>query len=92
VAKARRKTTVYLDADLITATKVLAASTGRRDYEVIEAALRSYMRHPDVAEHRRSLGQLLDRVSAGTQHTTDDEALAEAYEELKEHRTSRRSG
>jgi hypothetical protein len=89
---ARQKTTVYLDPELLTAAKVLAASRGLKDYEVIEDALRTYMRRDDVAEHRRSLRRLLDRVAARqTEPMTDDEAMAEAYEELKEHRASRRS-
>lgn len=36
----RKKTTVYLESDLLTATKTLAASAGRREYEVIEDAPR----------------------------------------------------
>ncbi len=91
MAPAKQKTTVYLDPELLTAAKVLAASRGLKDYEVIEDALRTYMRRDDVAEHRRSLQRLLDRVAATGEPTTDDKALAEAYEELKKHRASRRS-
>jgi len=90
MAIARQKTTVYIDRDLLTAAKVLAASTGRRDYEVIEDALRAYMRRGDVAAHRRSVRRLLDRVAATADPVTDDQALAEAYEELKEHRAPHR--
>jgi hypothetical protein len=36
---ARKKTTIYLEPDLLTATETLAASSGRREYEVIEDAL-----------------------------------------------------
>lgn len=41
---ARKKTTVYLDEGLLTATKVLAVSMGRPEYEVVEDALRQYLR------------------------------------------------
>ncbi|HXF57960.1 MAG TPA: hypothetical protein VNO34_10410 [Actinomycetota bacterium] len=40
---ARRKTTLYLEEDLLRRAKVLAARTGRRDYEVVEEALRRYL-------------------------------------------------
>ena len=38
-----RKTTVYLDQDVLRAAKVTAARTGRHDYEIIEDALRRYL-------------------------------------------------
>ena len=37
---ARRKTTVYLDEELLRAAKVVAARTDRREYEIVEEALR----------------------------------------------------
>ena len=40
---ARRKTTVYLEEDLLRAAKVRAARTGRKDYEVLEEALKTYL-------------------------------------------------
>ena len=67
---ARRKTTVYLDEDLLRGAKVLAARTDRKDYEVLEEALREYL---GVA--------VLDRVWARS-NLDDDEALDVAYEEL----------
>jgi hypothetical protein len=39
---AKRKTTVYVDEDVLRAAKVMAARTGRRDSEIFEAALREY--------------------------------------------------
>jgi len=36
----RRKTTVYLDEELLRAAKVVAARTDRREYEIVEEALR----------------------------------------------------
>jgi hypothetical protein len=40
---AKKKTTVYLDEDLWRAAKVEAARSGRRDYQVVEEALRHYL-------------------------------------------------
>lgn len=87
---AKRKTTVYLDADLLAAVKVLSASTGRRDYEVMEEALRFYMRRPEVVANRERLRDLLDRV-ADRSALDGEEALSLAYGEIKDARKSRRS-
>ena len=40
---ARRKTTVYLDEDIVRASRVLAARTGQHEYEIVNAALRSFL-------------------------------------------------
>lgn len=66
----RRKTTVYLDEELLRCAKVLAVRTDRKDYEVLEAALRRY------------LGiEVLERAWARSD-LTDEEGLVIAYEEL----------
>lgn len=78
---ARKKTTIYLEPDLLNATKALAASSGRREYEVVEDALRAYMRSDEAAQARRELRELLDRVAERSE-LTDDEALKLAYDEL----------
>ena len=72
---ARRKTTVYLDEDVLRAAKVLAARTGRHDYEVVEEAL------------RRFLG--LEVLSAAWERSGlgEEEALRLAYAEV--HRARR---
>lgn len=85
---ARRKTTVYLDPDLLTATKVLAASSGRREYEVIEDALRAYMRAEETAESHRQLLELLARVHQRSD-LTEDEAMKLAVEEVHAVRSER---
>ena len=46
---ARKKTTIYLEPELLTAAKTLAASSGRREYEIIEDALRVYVRSEEDA-------------------------------------------
>lgn len=40
---ARKKTTIYLDEPLLRAAKVFAARTGKREYEVVEDALRQHL-------------------------------------------------
>jgi len=78
---ARKKTTIYLEPDLLNATKALAASSGRREYEVVEDALRAYMRSDEAGQARQELKDLLDRV-AERSTLTDEEAMAIAYDEL----------
>jgi predicted transcriptional regulator len=73
----RRKTTVYLDEELLRGAKVLAARTDRKDYEVLEAALRQYL-GVDV----------LERVWARSD-LTEEESLKVAYEELDAMRRER---
>ncbi|HXF71370.1 MAG TPA: hypothetical protein VNO79_02010 [Actinomycetota bacterium] len=67
---ARRKTTMYLDEDLLRRAKVLAARTGRRDYEVMEEALRRYL-------GLGLISAVWDRSDLG-----EEEALRLAYREL----------
>jgi Arc/MetJ family transcription regulator len=79
---ARKKTTVYIDEELLRQTKMAAARSGKHDYEVVEAALRRY------------LGlEVVDRVWARHAATPldPDEALALAYEELRALRSERRA-
>jgi len=40
---AKRKTTVYLDEDVLREAKIQAARTGQKDSELIESAIRSYL-------------------------------------------------
>jgi hypothetical protein len=40
---ARSKATVYLDPDVLRATRVRAARTGRKDSDIVEEALREYL-------------------------------------------------
>ncbi len=73
----RKKTTVYLDEDVLRATKVAAARQGKREYEVVEEALRRY------------LGlELLERVWSRSD-LSEEEAMALAYEELEKERQGR---
>jgi hypothetical protein len=67
---ARAKTTVYLDPDVLRATRIRAARTGKRDSDVVEEALREYL---GLA--------VIDRIRARSDFTPE-EAEALAYEEL----------
>ena len=71
MATARRKTTVYLDEDVIRASRVLAARTGQHEYEIVNAALRSFLGLATV-----------ERVWARSP-LTDDEAAPLANGELQ---------
>lgn len=65
----KRKTTVYVEDELLRATRVTAARSGKRDSQVVEEALRAY------------LGiELLERVG-GRSRLSEAEALALANEE-----------
>jgi plasmid stability protein len=86
----RRKTTVYLDSDVLTATKVLAAARGRSESQVVEDALRAYLRTSDVEEARADLRALMDRL-AQRADLDDETAMAVAVDEVRAARTARRS-
>lgn len=68
---ARRKTTVYVDEDLLRAAKVRAARTGQKEYEVFEGALREFL----------GFG-ILGRAGRDSD-LTEDQAMRLAYRELK---------
>ncbi len=67
---ARAKTTVYLDPNVLRATRIRAARTGKRDPDVVEEALREYL---GLA--------VIDRVRAHSELSAD-EAMALANEEV----------
>ena len=67
---------MYLEDDLLRATKVAAARAGKRDYQVVEEALRAYLGF-----------ELLERVAARSD-LKGDEALDLAYRELHQSRRS----
>ena len=75
VGMAKTKTTVYLDEDVLRGAKVMAARTGKKDYEVVEEALRAYLGM-----------EVLDRAW-GTADMTEDEALRLAVEEVHRFRS-----
>jgi len=72
---AKTKTTVYLDEDILRGAKVLAARTGKKDYEVVEEALRTYLGM-----------EVLDRVWSAAD-MGEDEALRLAVDEVHRFRS-----
>lgn len=65
----KKKVTFYLPEDLVRVTRVRAARTDKRDSEIVEAALRSYLGF-----------DLLERVRARSD-LTEDEAMELAVSE-----------
>jgi hypothetical protein len=74
----RTKATVYLDPEVLRATRVRAARTGKRDSDVVEEALREYL---GLA--------VVDRIRARFD-LDDEEAMRIANEELHTMRRERR--
>lgn len=71
----KRKTTVYREDDVLKTMRVAAVRSGKRDYQVVEEALRAY------------LGlELLEQVGARSS-LGETEALDVAYEELHQGRS-----
>ena len=86
---AKKKTTVYLDSDVLTAAKAAALTSNRSESAVIEDALRSYLRNGHGVAVRDELGELLERV-ASTSGLDEDAALAQAVTEVRAVRRERR--
>jgi hypothetical protein len=76
---ARSKATIYLDPEVLRATRVQAARAGKRDSDVVEDALREYL---GLA--------LLNRIWSKAD-LSEDEALEVAYDELHASRAERQS-
>jgi hypothetical protein len=74
---ARAKATVYLDPEVLRATRIRAARTGRRDSDVVEEALRE---HLGIAA--------IDRIRSSSD-LDEEEATRLAYEELHAMRRER---
>ena len=75
----KRKVTLYLDEDVLRAARVRAARTDKRDSEVVEDALRSYLGFEAV-----------ERVWARST-LSEDEAMALAVAETHAVRAERRA-
>ena len=88
MATGRKKTTVYLDPELLRAVESLAANTGRHDYEIVEDALRQYLGPSQEETSRQALREMLDQL-AGHEAVSDEEALNLAYAELDAARSAR---
>jgi hypothetical protein len=75
---ARTKTTVYLEPEVLRATRIRAARTGKRDSQIVEDALRQFLGVSVVDEIRAKAD-----LDEGT-------ALKLAYDELHALRRERR--
>lgn len=84
----QRKTTVYLDSDVLTAAKVLAATRDRSESQIVEDALRAYMRAGELASARDDLRALMDRV-AQRADLHDEDAMSLAVNEVRAARAAR---
>ncbi|MDQ6784456.1 MAG: hypothetical protein M3063_13650 [Actinomycetota bacterium] len=89
-AVARRKTTVYLDSDVLTATKVVAAARQQSESQVVEDALRAYLGDGQLEAAGADLRALMDRV-AKRESLDDDDTMALAVDEVRAVRTAGRS-
>ncbi|NNM97022.1 MAG: hypothetical protein HKL89_05385 [Candidatus Dormibacteraeota bacterium] len=84
----RKKTTVYIDEQLLRAAKAAAARAGKHEYEVFEEALQHHLRLAGAA----------GRIWAGIRPDdapSDDEAARIAAEEIaavRAERSARRAG
>lgn len=85
----RRKTTVYLDADVLTATKMLAAARNDSESQVVEDALRAYLQAGQLQAAAADLRALMHRL-AERADLSDDEAMSLAVEEVRAVRGGRR--
>jgi metal-responsive CopG/Arc/MetJ family transcriptional regulator len=84
----RRKTTLYLDEDLLAATKMVAATSARSESDVVSDAIRAYLQTDESRAAAGRIGALLDRVTARSE-TTDAEAMDIALGEVSAHRKRR---
>jgi hypothetical protein len=74
---AKKKTTLYVDEDVLRAAKVMAARKGKRESEIFEEALRAYTGF--------KLLDLLDEVGRRND-LSEEEATKLAYEAVHETR------
>jgi replication-associated recombination protein RarA len=71
----RKKTTVYVDADVLTATKVLAAARQGSESQVVEDALRAYLGTAESQAAGEDLRALMERVAQRAER--EDAGLAD---------------
>lgn len=86
---AKQKSTYYLTEDIRAATKLAAVAGNRSESDVVEEALRRYLRTPEAERGLDAIRELMDRVSARSA-LSEDEAMGIANEELHAMRAARR--
>ena len=97
----RKKTTVYIEEDLLRAAKALAARTGKKEHEVFEEALVLHLAaagdpaRTGLAGSGRAKGESFGEIFArvresqrrrGIEPLSDEEAMRLAVEEQHAHR------
>ncbi len=85
----RRKTTVYVDGDVLTATKLLAAGRGSSESQVVEDALRAYLHNGELEAARADLVALMERLSRRADGLDDEAAMTLAVDEVRAVRRGR---
>ena len=73
---------MYLDADVLTATKVVAAARDRSESQIVEDALRAYLWTGELEAAGADLRFLMDRV-AQRADLDDEAAMALAVDEVR---------
>jgi metal-responsive CopG/Arc/MetJ family transcriptional regulator len=84
----RRKTTLYLDEDLLAAAKMVAATSARSESEVVSDAIRAYLQTDESRAAAGRIRALLEQVTARSE-LSDDEAQQVAVAEVRAHRKQR---
>jgi hypothetical protein len=89
---AKRKTTLYIDDDVMTAAKATAMAMHSTDSAFVEDALRAYLKTGRAEAARVDLRAVLDRLAAqNPDDLSDDDAMELAVEEVRAVRTERRT-
>jgi hypothetical protein len=74
---AKRKSTIYVDEEVLRAARVYAARSDIRDSDVVERALRQFLGF-----------EVLDRAASSGSSLDEADALALAYQEVRAARAS----
>jgi len=85
---ARQRATIYLDEDIRAATKLAAAARKTSESDVVEEALRQFLRTEEGVRARSEILEMMERVWARST-LSEDEAMALANEELHAMRAER---
>lgn len=86
----KRKTTIYLDPDLRTATKAVALASDRSESEVIAEALRRYLGAGHAVHAGAELERILGKLAQRQDRLSDEDAMALAVSEVRAYRAERR--
>lgn len=88
---AKRKTTLYIDDDVMIATKATAMAMHSTDSAFVEDALRAYLKTSRAEAARVDLRAVLDRLAAqNPDDLSDEQAMELAVEEVRAVRAERR--